>query len=113
MNGKEREPARYGLRLLIDVRKEKRTEFLQMYEMISGAPDDPEGRLSRVLYEEVAESNRFLWTERWRDASSLDRYMASERYLVLLGAIDVLGNLLERELFPITNDTQQDKEAKE
>jgi quinol monooxygenase YgiN len=105
METKERVSGVVGLELRLEIMQEKRTEFLQMCRMMSRADDIPEGRLSQAVYEEVGESNRFIWIERWRDASSLDRYMSSERFQVLLGAIDILGRLLEKSSFSVAVNT--------
>ena len=81
-----------GLELRIRIRPEKRTEFLQMREMLQRKAR-PESCVDQKIYEEVDGSNRFLWSERWTGKGPLDRYMNSEDFRMLLGAVEVLGEL--------------------
>ena len=81
-----------GLELRIQIRPEKRAEFLQMREMLRGKEQSSDC-VDLKVYEEVDGSNSFLWLERWKGKEPLERYMDSDQFRVLLGAIDVLGAL--------------------
>ena len=81
-----------GLELRIRIKPEKRTEFLQMREMLQRRVR-PEDCVDQKIYEEVDGSNNFLWSERWREKDPLDAYMKSEDFRMLLGAVEVLGEL--------------------
>ena len=81
-----------GLELRIRIRPEKRTEFLQMREML-GEKEHPAEFVDQKVYEEVDGSNSFLWSERWTRREPLKKYMDSDEYRVILGAIEVLGEL--------------------
>lgn len=81
-----------GLELRIRIRPEKRTEFLQMREMLGGK-EKPSCCVDQKCYEEVDGSNSFLWSERWTGRSPLEKYMDSDEFRVILGAIEVLGTL--------------------
>ena len=90
-----------GLELRIRIKPEKRTEFLQMREMLKGRPRS-EGCVDQKIYEEVDGSNRFLWCERWRERGHLEHYMKSEDFRMLLGAVEVLGELEEQKTVEIS-----------
>jgi quinol monooxygenase YgiN len=81
-----------GLELRISIKPEKRTEFLHMREMLQRKVQ-PEGCVDQKIYEEVDGSNHFLWSERWIEKDPLDEYMKSEDFRMLLGAVEVLGEL--------------------
>ena len=81
-----------GLELRIRIKPDKRSEFLQMREMLQGKVR-PDGCIEQKIYEEVDGSNRFLWSERWQEKDPLDEYMKTDDFRMLLGAVDVLGEL--------------------
>ena len=90
-----------GLELRIRIKPDKRTEFLQMREMLQGRTR-PDGCVDQKIYEEVDGSNRFLWSERWSSRDPLDEYMGSEGFRMLLGAVEVLGELEDQRTVEIS-----------
>jgi len=90
-----------GLELRIRINPDKRTEFLQMREMLQ-RKSRPEGCVEQKIYEEVDGSNSFLWSERWREKSPLDEYMKSDDFRMLLGAVAVLGELEDQRTVEIS-----------
>jgi quinol monooxygenase YgiN len=90
-----------GLELRIRIKPDKRTEFLQMREMLRGKVR-PEGCVDQKIYEEIDGSNRFLWSERWREKTPLEEYMKSEDFRMLLGAVEVLGELEDQRTIAIS-----------
>jgi quinol monooxygenase YgiN len=90
-----------GLELRIRINPDKRTEFLQMREMLQ-RKSRPKGCVEQKIYEEVDGSNRFLWSERWREKSPLDEYMKSDDFRMLLGAVAVLGQLEDQQTVEIS-----------
>jgi quinol monooxygenase YgiN len=90
-----------GLELRIRINPHKRTEFLQMREMLR-RKSRPEACVDQKIYEEVDGSNNFLWSERWRKTPALEEYMKSEDFRMLLGAIEVLGKLEEQRTVEIS-----------
>jgi quinol monooxygenase YgiN len=91
----------FGLELRIRIKPDKRTEFLQMREMLQGRAR-PEGCVDQRIYEEIDGSNSFLWSERWNTRGPLDEYMKSEDFRMLLGAVDVLGELEDQRTVEIS-----------
>jgi quinol monooxygenase YgiN len=51
--------------------------------------------LFKGLFENTRRRNHFVWMERWDDPEALTIYRKSEPFRMLMGAIDVLGNLVE------------------
>jgi len=45
------------------------------------------------VFEDLAEPNRFLWSEWWPSLEECENAQASDRFRALLGAIKVLGTL--------------------
>ncbi len=81
------------LEICVSIKDNKRQEFLQMFELLSGTAFQINGRTDKRIYEEIKRPNHFLWTEEWNDADSRDNYFHSDRFRSLLGAIQVLGKL--------------------
>lgn len=82
-----------GFEILVQVDREKRHEFLQACELLSKTEGRNLACTSQTLYEAIGESNTFLWVEHWSESKAMSAHLASERFRVLLGAIEVLGEL--------------------
>lgn len=81
-----------GFEILVNVPRDKRQEFLQTCELLGNPDQRNPACMRQALFENVLESNQFLWVEHWRDTLSMDSHLKSNRFSVLLGAISVLGN---------------------
>jgi len=55
----------------------------------------PSGCLERRLYEDVMAPTQLLLVEKWRDQKAVNSYLSSERFRALIGAIKVLGQLVD------------------
>lgn len=71
---------------------------MQTFDLLSKPPDKNHACVAKNLYENVAEDGRFIWVERWKDLKTLNNYMSSDHYRSLLGAIEVLGELVEMQV---------------
>jgi quinol monooxygenase YgiN len=80
----------FGLEIVIRVAKRNRHEFLQAMEFMRHR--DAAGTECR-LFEEIGDSERLLWVERWNDNKALEANLHTEGFRTLLGAIKVLGDL--------------------
>ncbi len=94
-----------GLEAQVRVLAENRHEFLQTYELLSRQASPNTACISQTLFEKVGKPNQFLWVEHWVDLKSLEDHLQSEKYRMLLGAIEVLGVLeslqvVELKTFP-------------
>ena len=88
-----------GLEIRILLEKEKRREFLYAFNLFSKKPQDKnDACVEKTLYENVGEDGRFVWVEHWTDLRALKNYMSSDQYRSILGAIEVLGELVETQL---------------
>ena len=90
-----------GHEILVRIHPEKRTEFLQAFDMLKTDDQLTGSRLEMELYEQVNESNAFLWLEHWDNDEALTRYYEDNRYRAMMGAIDILGQLVHRRTFSI------------
>ncbi len=76
--------------ILLRVRPEKRDEFLQAIRSIQGSLKE-EADLSRSsLYQDMNDSHVFHLNEEWAAQDSMERYIRSERFSVLMGALKAL-----------------------
>lgn len=76
------------LDLLIKIYPDKRTEFIQAFEMLGPRDSAKKGCLERKLFEQVDKANNFIWREQWKNQSAFDLYSRGEKYGAMMGAID-------------------------
>ncbi len=88
-----------GLELLVKINKEKRTEFIQLFELLKTTKDPMNGRYGMELFEQVNASDIFLWREHWENGQSLDQYYKKNEFRSVIGAISILGKLLHKKTF--------------
>lgn len=87
-----------GFEIVVKINANNRVEFLQAFEM---ARDEEVHRSSchdMGLFEQVSSVNTFLWRERWRDDEALVHYLESNSYRMMIGAVNVLGKLVEKRM---------------
>jgi quinol monooxygenase YgiN len=84
-----------GLEIQVRIKPENRQEFFQSYDMLLKPENKEPGCLFKGLFENTRGRNHFVWMERWDDPEALTIYRESEPFRMLMGAIDVLGNLVE------------------
>ena len=82
-----------GIEILIEVRPEKRQEFLSSIDMLAEHESRTEGCVSLSVFEQYGMPNQFLWVECWRQMKQLRKRLDSDEFRALLGAIRVLGML--------------------
>lgn len=87
-----------GFEISIEVKNEKRREFLQSFEMFSRIPFEHNDCIKRMLFESVTMPNSFLWVEYWNSENSLKSHMESDQFHGLMGAVDTLGELKEIQI---------------
>ena len=88
-----------GLEILVKIDPDKRVEFLQAFEMVKHLDQRDDNRIDLELFEEVQESKTFLWVEHWDSDTSLSSYYCSSKFMAMMGAIDVLGQLIHKRSF--------------
>ena len=87
------------LEILVKVDPVKRVEFLQAFEMVKHIDQLDESRIDLKLFEEVQEQNTFLWFEHWDNNESLSSYYRNNKFIAMLGAVEVLGQLIHKRSF--------------
>ena len=88
-----------GIEIRVDVRPEKRDEFLQAVEALQAMTRrDREACVSQNIYQERGHQTRFLWVERWAERANLEARLESDPFRALLGAVRVLGVVSDMEV---------------
>jgi quinol monooxygenase YgiN len=85
------------LEILVKISPRKRHEFLQAFALMAHKKSRTPGmrhRTSQSLFEKINEPNCFLWREEWESADRLASYRQSDQFRSLLGAFDILGQLI-------------------
>lgn len=80
-----------GIEIQIEVKPEKRPEFLQAVESLQRTVGSEAACESQHVYEERGHPNQFLWVERWTDTEEIRARLRSAKFRSLMGAIRVLG----------------------
>ncbi len=69
----------------------KEEEFLQMMCSLSSDPDKQQGFGKRTLWQQIDDPTSFSLNYEWETREDLERYLTTEKFRVLLGAIEVLS----------------------
>ncbi len=93
-----------GLEILVKIQPEKRAEFLQAFEMLKTIDLLWDKRVELQLFEQVKEPNTFLWLEHWHNDASLADYYQEAKFRAMMGAIDILGQLIQKREFFIKEE---------
>ena len=87
-----------GLEILVRVPQENRHEFIQTFKLLSRGGKRAEECMSQALFENLSESNCFIWIEHWNDTRTLESHMETGQFQSLMGAIEILGTLEEMRI---------------
>ena len=93
-----------GIEILIRINPDKRVEFLQAFNMLKQLDQLGESRVDLELFEQIKEPNTFLWLEHWDNTESLTHYYQDNKYRAMMGAIDIMGQLVQRRTFSIKEE---------
>ncbi len=84
-----------GILVRAQVEADQRRELMQMCKSWIASNHLPAACLERRLYENVISPTHLLLVEQWLDAAAMNSYLSSERFRALIGAIKVLGELVD------------------
>jgi len=79
-----------AVNVLLRVRPGKREEFLQTLQSIQNNLKGEADLSKSSLYQDMNDPNVFHLIEDWATQDSMERYIRSERFSVLMGALKVL-----------------------
>jgi quinol monooxygenase YgiN len=74
---------------------DQRRELMQMCQSWLVADQLPTACLERRVYEDAAAPTNLMLVEEWLDTSAMNAYVSSERFRALIGAMKVLGELVD------------------
>jgi quinol monooxygenase YgiN len=83
-----------GILIRAQVEPDQRRELMQMCKgWLSNKL--PAACLERRVYEDVISPTHLLLIEQWLDKEAMNSYLSSERFRALIGAVKVLGELVD------------------
>ena len=97
-----------GLEILVRIHPEKRVEFLQAFDMLMQLDQLCDKRIDLELFEQIREANTFLWLEHWDSTESLAHYYQDNKFKAMMGAIDIMGQLVQKRTFSIKEEKTDD-----
>lgn len=84
-----------GILISAQVESAQRHELMQMCKTWLSSDQIPAACLGRRLYEEVISPTHLLLVEQWSEKEGMNTYLSSERFRALIGAVKVLGKLVD------------------
>ena len=88
-----------GLAIRAAVEPDQRHELMQMFKESSRSDQLPQSCLERRVYEEAYLPTNLLLVEQWSDKAAMNSYLSSDHFRALVGAVKVLGKLLDVRVF--------------
>jgi quinol monooxygenase YgiN len=88
-----------GLVIRARVEPDQRHELMQMFKETSRPSQLPAACLERRIYEEAGLPTNLLLVEQWSDKAAMNRYFSSDQFRALIGAVKVLGKLVDVRIF--------------
>ena len=95
-----------GIEVLSKIPPENRREFIQSFKVLPQFEGCRDNCIFHKLFEDVGEMNHFLWVEHWVDQKALERYLQSDRFKTILGAVEALGELIRFNKIKVNNTEQ-------
>jgi quinol monooxygenase YgiN len=83
-----------GILIRAQVEPDQRRELMQMCKSWIST-QLPAACLERRVYEDVISPTHLLLVEQWFDKEAMNSYLSSERFRALIGAVKVLGELVD------------------
>jgi len=72
---------------------------MQMFKETSRPERLPATCLKRRVYEEAHLPTNLLLVEQWSDKAAMNSYLSSDQFRALLGAVKVLGKMVDVRIF--------------
>jgi quinol monooxygenase YgiN len=88
-----------GLVIRARVEPDQRHELMQMFKETSRPDQLPTACLERRVYEEAGLPSSLLLVEQWSDKAAMNSYLSSDQFRGLIGAVKVLGKLVDVRIF--------------
>ena len=92
-----------GLVIRARVEPHQRYELMQMFKEISRPDRLPGACLERRIYEESHLPTNLLLVEQWSEKVALNSHLSSDQFRALIGAVKVLGKLVDVRIFEATS----------
>ena len=100
------------IQVLSKIPPDKRQEFIQSFKVLPQFEDHKDNCIFYKLFEDVGELNHFMWIEHWTNESAMEKYLQSDQFKTIMGAIETLGELIHFNKVQFQN-IQQQKYSKE
>ena len=88
-----------GVIIRARVEPHQRHELMQMFNEISRPDRLPVACLERRIYEECHLPTNLLLVEQWSEKGALNSHLSSDQFRALIGAVKVLGKLVDVRIF--------------
>jgi quinol monooxygenase YgiN len=93
------EQSMIGVVIRARVEPDQRHELMQMFKETSRPDQLPVACIERRVYEEAHLPTNLLLVEQWSDKVAMNSYLSSDQFRALIGAVKVLGKLVDVRIF--------------
>jgi quinol monooxygenase YgiN len=97
--GRKPEQSMIGVVIRAEVEPDHRHELMQMFKETSRPDQLPVGCSEQRVYEEAYSPTNLLLVEQWSDKAAMNSYLSSDQFRALIGAVKVLGKLVDVRIF--------------
>jgi quinol monooxygenase YgiN len=92
-----------GVIIRARVEPDQRHDLMQMFKETSRPDQLPVACIERRVYEEAHLPTNLLLVEQWSDKATTNSYLSSDQFRALIGAVKVLGKLVDVRVFEATS----------
>ena len=92
-----------GVVIRAEVEPDQRHELMQMFKETSRPDQLPATCLERRVYEEAHLPSNLLLVEEWSDKAAMNSKSSLDQFRALIGAVKVLGKLVDVRIFEATS----------
>jgi quinol monooxygenase YgiN len=92
-----------GVVIRAGVEPDQRHELMQMFKETTRPNQLPVACLERRVYEEAHLPTYLLLVDKWSDKAAMNSYLSSDQFRALIGAVKVLGKLVDVRVLEATS----------
>jgi len=88
-----------GVVIRAGIEPDRRYELMQMFKETSRSDQLPVACLERRIFEEAGLPSNLLLVEQWSNKAAMSSYLSADQFRALIGAVKVLGKLVDVRIF--------------
>lgn len=82
------------VKICVEILPDKRKEFEQAVQWLVKSHTEEKGGISKSIYREIEDSNRFYYLEEWDNLQNFEAHFQSDAFRALIGGMKTLGKII-------------------